>query len=275
MKELVKLNLILSFRWKSFLLVSGYLLLLAMARVFLTSNEAEPVEVNLWDFLIQSQGGLKVDASVQMWKYAGWVGSLAPLLFFSHHIAGLTHGYDLFLLTRSGSRSLWWSAKLVSVMILAVLYGTWFLLIHCFAGICFFSVEEGWSPYFSLAFPELVQLHMEPWYLLGIIWAVFVLGTITVTFAILTTTLFFRNTTHAYVLVTVFLFGLGAMYLYGWVSKRVALFFYPSLLDSFQQGQSSLQILGDLLSMNIMFLLFCVVIGLFKIRRYNLSWTSS
>lgn len=271
MKELVKLNLILSFRWKLFLLVSGYLFLVAMARVILIANEAEPVEVNIWDLLIQSQGGLKVDATVQMWKYAGWVGALAPLLFFSHHIAGLTHGYDLFLLSRSGSRSLWWSAKLVSVTILAVLYGIWFLLIHCFVGICFFSVEAGWSPYFSLAFPELAQLHIKPWPLLGIIWVVFVLGLISVTFAMLTTSLFFRNITHAYVLVTVFLFGLGAMYLHGWISKKLALFFYPSLVDSFQQDRSSLQVLGDLFSMNISFSLVCVMISMIRIRRYNLS----
>lgn len=274
MKKLIQLNLLLSFRWKTFLIISIYLLLLAVTRAYLLHHDANigSIHINIWDLLIQSQGGLKVDPEdFKMWEYAGWVSSVIPILFFTYQVAGLTTGYDTFLLTRSGSRCLWWVAKLISIMILSILYGTWLLLVHGTVGICFFPVEEDWSTYFTMAFPGLAQLHIGPGLTILMIWSVFVSGLIAISFAVLVMALFFINSTHAYIMATILHFSGGAFYLNGLITKKWAIFFYPSLLDSLQLDNPDLFVVTNLLLLHLFCSLLCVMVNLIQIRKWNIS----
>lgn len=271
MTKLVKLNLFLSFRGKLFLLLSLYLLLLAVAQVIMLQFSSEGVDASSWDLLIHSQGGLRMDPELPLWQYAGWASSLVPLLFLTYQVVSFTTGYDTFLLTRSGSRARWWYAKLVTVTILALLYGIWYGLIHFIAGLPFFGVEGGWSAYSPLSFPELAQYSLDPWFVILMLQVVFVLGSISLSLGIVTVALFLKNSVHAYLIGTALFFVAGGIYLKGLVSKPWALFLYPSLIDSFQKGDSVLSIITELLVLNLGFIILTVLINGIVIRKYNIT----
>lgn len=270
MAKLVKLNLFLSFRWKVVLLLGLYLLLLGIARVILLRFASEEVGANSWDLLIHSQGGLTVAPELPLWQYAGWASSLVPLLFLAYQVTSFTTGYDAFLLTRSGSRARWWYGKLVAVMILALLYSIGYGLIHFLVGLTFFGVTNEWSAYYPLAFPELAQHSMKPSFLVVMLQLVFTLGAISLSLGVLTVALFLKNSVHAYLIGAALFFVAGGIYLKGLISKPWALFLYPSLIDSFQEGSSATSIFMELLILNLGFIFCVLLLHVFVIRKYNL-----
>lgn len=268
MKKLIQLNLMLSVDLKTCLLTTMFFTLLSFAHAFNLLSNSTLISVNLWDYLLISMGGVFVHG--RFWMLFGWISTIAPMLFYIYYLVGATGDFDIFVLTRIGSRGRWWMAKFLTGICLVVLYSILYLFVHLIIGTIFFSVEPNWSSFSQLNYVQILQLRIQPALLISFVWLLFVTGIMAFSIFAQAITIVFKNSSTVFIILTIMLLVLGEAYFLGFLPRELSPIIYPSFVDLFQREQD-FSIYKKTISYNIFFSLISAVVCMLLTRRYPFS----
>lgn len=268
MRRLVQLNLLQTFRLKTWGITTLLFFFIAIVQVVLLHQNRLGLEVNVWDYMIFSNGGVLVGGRV--WQIFGWVISIFPIMLYIHHLVGVTGGFDQFLLTRAGSRGIWWLAKVIATTLLAVLYSAWFVLIHLCMGVCFYRTESTWSSYFQDQYTNLFELHVQPAVLVGLVFLIFVTGIIAFAVFAQAFLMIFKNSSTGYTVLTIVLLVFGEGYIQGMIGRKFSILTYASFVDLFQFGGAISSFFWREVEYNLIFSFCCFLLSVLLVRRHPL-----
>ncbi|MGZ4122185.1 MAG: hypothetical protein ACXVC1_00695 [Tumebacillaceae bacterium] len=240
MLQTIKIYYRLCVHRKSLLLLTALLLFLALLRVVFLNQRAHvyALDVNLWDYLLFSLGGVHVHDSLIV--LVGWVLSLCPLLFFNYNLFGENRRYDSYLVARIGSRWRCWVAKMTAHLLVALSYGCLLLLIHLVVGLVFYSGQAKWSSFFVALLPEAAS-HGEPFVLFGYLALLLLTGMLA--FAQFTQffATVFRYGVSTHLVWTVLIFVASQLYVFHFLPRLLSPMMYASAVDLLMEAPFSLR----------------------------------
>ncbi|MBW7477253.1 hypothetical protein K0T92_21275 [Paenibacillus oenotherae] len=270
MKLLIYLNTLTILRLRTVLTTSIYFISLSILHLIMILQYSASRYISIWDYLLLSVGGVLVNDTVI--RLLVWIGVLLPVLIYLYCLPSVNGAYDIVLLTRSGSRFRWWTAKYMAIMIIISIYGVWYGIIHFITGSFFFSLQNDWGPLVKEEFIRIFQLQLSPASIIGLAMLLFVSGllafcTLGQSFAI-----FFRHSRAASVILTILLLAVYLCYsLKGLLFRELSPFHYPSFISVIQTGAHGLSAFAYFLCFNIFLSFACYLLGLAAIRRISFT----
>lgn len=270
MKALVKINMALSFHFKSIIFITILFILISVAHVTLLLNQREAV--NIWDYLFLSLGGVFI--YTQFVLFFGWVSIIFPVLIFVYRIIGNNENFELLVLNRSVSRVKWWTSKFFSIFFISICYSLWYITLHIITGSIFFSTNNNWSIFFEKNFGNIYLLNLKPLSLILLIWLLFTSGIVALSSLAQLIIIIFKNSNSANLIITIVLLLLGQGYVWGFLKREFSPLIYSSFIDLFQ-SRHDLSIYFNMIIYNILFLTACFVLSIYFIRYYQHPFKNS
>lgn len=240
MTALCKLNLLLCFRKRTFIWTTILFLFLAITHVYLLSHlgKLQGFRPDIWNFMVFSLGGVSFQTGTVL-QYMIWVCSVAPLFLFMYHVHNVASGFDLFLILRSSSRAGWWSARIITLCIISILYSLWLTLCHFIIGILYFPLESG-VPSYKILYSFLNSLNYSQYEVVGLMILLLTSGLLAISIFTQSITVFFKNASSAYVLMLCLSIILGQLYLRNMLPRMFSPIFFSSFVDVFTQTKWTL-----------------------------------
>jgi hypothetical protein len=265
MSKLIKINLLSSLRPRLLWIITVLFIVLGLTNSYkLSSNSSvENINVNVWDFLLLSVGGLNITAN--LWDFLGWISVIVPIILFVHHLREANRSLDLFMFVRSSSRIRWWLAKIIALTVIVLSYSLLLFFVQFLTGIFFFSFSTGWSSYTAEMYPLLVDLNWEPIVVFCEIFIIFVSGLLAFSMIAQTLSLFWQNTMVVYVVYLIASVVLGRLYLTETLSRASSPLHYASFVDLIPKLSESWAYMG----INLGICLIVILISLWRLRNAN------
>lgn len=269
MKLLIKLNLSLILRIKGVVITTTLFALIAIFQAIFLKEYAEGQTIGAWDYLLLSVGGIAIDDNYI--RLHAWIIVIVPILFYVYHLIGVTGGYDLFVLSRVGSRFRWFAGKYISLIAVVLVYGVWYGLVQLVVGAIFFPFEPSWGGFIQEHFRYILDLQQSP--AVVTVLASFTLISGMVAFCTLAQAcaIFFRNSNVYYVILTILMISLYEFYAQGLLPREFSPLDYTSFISLIQLGNQGLSTIIYMYGYNIIFSLVWFMLGLLVIRSSNLG----
>lgn len=268
MKLLIKLNLLLILRFKEVVITATLFALIAIFQAIFLKEYAEGHTIGAWDYLLLSVGGIAIDDNYI--RLQTWIIVIVPI-FYVNHLIGVTGGYDLFVLSRVGSRFRWFAGKYISLIAVVFVYGVWYGLVQLVVGALFFPFEPSWGGFIQEHFRYILDLQQSPAVVTVLALFTLILGMAAFCTLAQCGALLFRNSNVYYVILTILLIALYEYYAQGLLPREFSPLDYTSFISLIQPGNQGLSTIIYTYGYNIIFSLVWFMLGLFIIRKSNLG----
>ncbi|MCB2293529.1 hypothetical protein LGK95_08345 [Clostridium algoriphilum] len=190
-----------------------------------------------------------------------WMLLISILLLLVQFSTSIIGGFDVLLLTRSGSKLKWWMAKVVSLVLINFIFTIMLMLITKIISYVVFPDINKWSACTRLYYPNIYASSIDPNKMELIIFCILITGFIALTTLFQTINLIFNNFPNSYIVILILCIILGLLYSQGVIPRVLSPINYPSTLDIEANIEAYLKNIGMnivLFSINIFISLIAV-----------------
>ena len=260
MKRLI-LNELYSCFKKSNVYVLVFLCLSIFLQIYmlLYDKNVEKVTAINTDGLLKVCGGL--DKRFFLPNLSQWMLLIGILILLVQFSTNIISGFDIFLLSRSGSKLRWWIAKVLSLVLINFIYTIMLMFITKIICYAVFKNFNQWNTYTYLYYHNIYASKISPNKMQLIIFFILSTGFIALTTLFQTIKLIFNNYSKSYIVMLIICIILGVLYMGGIIPRLLSPINYPSTLDIVPNIQSYLKNI----EMNILLSLINIVIALIVI----------
>lgn len=228
-------RLILNELYSCYKKINAYVLVFLCLNIFLqvymiihTKNVASVMAITA-DGILNVCGGLEQKFNlINLFQWMLLIGILLVIVQFSTSIIG---GFDIFLLTRSGSKLRWWIAKVISLILINFIFTTMLMSTTKIISYVAFPTLNKWNAYTYLYYPNIYASNIDPNKMELIIFCILITGFIALTTLFQTINLIFNNYLNSYVLILILCIVLGVLYMQGIIPRILSPINYSSTLD--------------------------------------------
>jgi hypothetical protein len=257
MKQLILNELYSCFKKRNwYVLLLLCLNVLLQAYKLLYTKNVEGVTAINTDGILQVCGGL--DKKFFFLNLVQWMLLIGILLLIVQISTSIIAGFDIYLLTRSGSKLRWWIAKVVSLVLINFMYTIMLMIITKIICCVVFKNSNKWSAYSYLYYHNIYASNIDPNKMQLIVFSILITGFIALTTLFQTIKLIFNNYSKSYIVILIICIMLGILYMGGIIPRILSPINYPSTLDIVPDSQSYLKNIA----MNIILSLINIVIGI-------------
>lgn len=212
-----------------------YILILLSLAIFLqvyiliNTKNIQGITAITSDGVLKVCGGLEKDFYLpNLFQWLLLIGILLLLVQSSTSIIG---GFDVFLLTRAGSKLRWWTSKVLSLILMTFIFTIVLMVITKIYSKIAFPTLNKWSTYTHLYYPKIFASSISPHKMELIIFCVLFTGFIAITTLFQTINLFFNKYANSYIVILILCIILGVLYMQGIIPRVLSPINYPSTLD--------------------------------------------
>ncbi|MBU3178646.1 hypothetical protein KPL47_20245 [Clostridium estertheticum] len=217
----------------AYILVLLFLNILLQVYILIDTKNIGKVDATSTDGILKVCGGLnKIFYLPNLFQWILLIGILLLLVQSSTSIIG---GFDVFLLTRAGSKLRWWTAKVLSLILITFIFTILLMVI-------------------TKIFASSINPHKMEF----IIFCVLLTGFIAITTLFQTINLIFNKYANSYVVILILCIMLGVLYMQGIIPRVLSPINYPSTIDIATNIESYLKNI----EMNIALFLINIAISL-------------
>lgn len=230
MKSLIINQIYYSIRKKyMYLLMIPILIIIAQSYELYNINNIEGINVIYADGILNICGG--VYKNFLLIKLITWLILTITLLMITQSTTCIMSGFDILLLTKAESKLKWWASKVISLIIITLLYSFFILILSKVIFSIFFTNAQVWSNYSKVYYPNIYNSTMKPREIEFMLTSVFVTGFIALTTLFQTLNSLLNNTVKAYISIFIVFIILSILYSNNLLIRALSPFNYPSILD--------------------------------------------
>ncbi|MPQ31359.1 hypothetical protein E4V42_07905 [Clostridium estertheticum] len=241
---------------------NAYILVLLFLNIFLQiyilidAKNIGKVDATSTDGILKVCGG--IDKIFYLPNLFQWILLIGILLLLVQSSTSIIGGFDVFLLTRAGSKLRWWTAKVLSLILLTFIFTILLMVITKILSHIAFPAFNKWSQYTYLYYPKIFASSINTHKMEFIIFCVLLTGFIAITTLFQTINLIFNKYANSYVVILILCIMLGVLCMQGIIPRALSPINYPSTIDIAPNIGSYLKSIG----MNIVLSLINIAISL-------------
>lgn len=229
MNKIIKNQLYLLFKKKNvyifFIIIC--LILMQIYNVYINQT-VENINATYLDSILKIYGGIYKNTSILNIVY--WILLIILLFILTENYNGIFYGFDIMLLSRSDSKAQWWISKIITSLIITVIYAfTIIILSKLLSHIVFKSdylTEYGKIYYPNIDLDMISSIKIQL-FLIGI----FVTGFLSIITLFQILNLLFNNNVQSYVIFIIISIVLVILYQNNLIPRLLSPLYYPSILN--------------------------------------------